>query len=63
MSVQIYIPCVRADFMWIPMQGIKFREFMAVVCTLNWNGSPASAKLNKGKSSFALALVLVSNWE
>ena len=36
---------------------------MSVVCTLNWNGSPASAKLNKGKSSFALAHVLVSKWE
>ena len=35
-------------FMWIPVQGIKFRHFMSVVCTSNWNGSPASAKLKKG---------------
>ena len=41
----------------------QIQEFMSVVCTLNWNGSPASAKLNKGKSSFALAHVLVSKWE
>ena len=49
--------------MWMPMQGIKFRDFMSVVCTSNWNGSPASAKLNKGKNCFALALVPVSKWE
>ena len=45
------------------MQGIKFRDFMSVVCTSNWNSSPTSAKLNRGKNSFALPLVLVSKWE
>ena len=50
--------------MWMPMQGIKFRDFMStVVCTSNRNDSPASAKLNKGKNCFALKLVLVSKWE
>ena len=50
--------------MWMPMQGIKFRDFMSsVVCTSNRNGSPASAKVNKGKNCFALELVLVSKWE
>ena len=45
-------------------QGIKFREFMSsVVCTSNRNGSPASAKLNKGKNCLALKLMLVSKWE
>ena len=48
---------------WMPMQEIKFRDFMSVVCTSNWNSSPASAKLNKGKKCFALALVPVSKWE
>ena len=48
---------------WMPMQGIQFRDFMSAVCTSNWNGSPASAKLNKGKNSSALTLVLVSKWE
>ena len=45
--------------MWIPMHGVKFRDFMSVVCTSNWNG-PASAKLNKGKNCFVLVLVPVS---
>ena len=46
------------------MQGIKFRDFMSsVVCTSNRNGSPAGAKLNKGKNGLALKLVLVSKWE
>ena len=50
--------------MWMPMQGIKFRDFMSsVVCASNRNGSPASVKLNKGKNCFALELVLVSKWE
>jgi len=50
--------------MWMPMQGIKFRDFMSsVVCASNRSGSPASAKLNKGKNCFALELVLVSKWE
>ena len=51
--------------MWMPMQGIKFRDFMSAVCTSNWNGSPASAKLSKGENCFALvlALVPVSKWE
>ena len=49
---------------WMPMQGIKFRDFMSsVVCVSNRNGSPASAKLKKGKNCFALELVLVSKWE
>ena len=47
--------------MWMPMQGIKFRDFMSsVVCASNRYGSPASVKLNKGKNCFALELVLVS---
>ena len=49
--------------MWMPMQGIKFRDFKSVVCTSNWSRSPSSAKLNKGKNCFALALVPVSKWE
>ena len=49
--------------MWMPMQGIKFRDFISVVCTSNSNGSPASAKLNKGKNCFALELVPVSKWK
>ena len=54
--------------MWMPIQGIKFTDFMSsVVCassgSSNRNGSPASPKLNKGKNCFALELVLVSNWE
>ena len=48
--------------MWMPMLGMKFRDFMSVVCTSNWNG-PASAKLNKGKNCFVLALVPVSKGE
>ena len=68
----IYDFCKRANtlyvmklfFMWMPMQGIKFKDFMSsVVCTANRNGSPASTKLNKGKNCFALELVLVSKWE
>ena len=35
----------------------------SVVSTSNRNGSPASAKVNKGKNCFALELVLVSKWE
>ena len=51
----MYIPCVRADFYVDPnVQGIKFRDFVSVVCTSNWNGSPARAKLDKGKNSFEL---------
>ena len=46
--------------MRMPMQGIKFRDFMSVVCTSNWNGSPARSKLNKGKHCFALSLFPVS---
>ena len=49
--------------MWMPMHGIKFRDFMSVVCTSNWNGRQASAKLSKGKHSFSLELVPVSKWE
>ena len=49
---------------WMPMQGIKFTDFMSiVVCASNRNGSPASAKLNKAKNCFTLELVLVSKWE
>ena len=48
--------------MWMPIQGVKFRHFMSVVCTSNWNG-PASAKLNKGKNCFVLALVPVVKWD
>jgi len=49
--------------MRMPMQGIKFRDFMSVECTSNWNGSPARSKLNKGKHCFALSLFPVSKWE
>ena len=50
--------------MWMPMQGIKFTDFMSrVVCASNRNGSPASVKLNKGKNCFALGHVLVPKWE
>ena len=46
--------------MWMPMQGIKFRDFMSLCCLyfILRSGSPASAKLNKckGKNCFALAL-------
>ena len=49
--------------MWMPLQGIKYRDFVSVVCTSNWNGRQASAKLNKGKNCFELALVPVSKWE
>ena len=49
--------------MWMPMHGVKFRDFMSLVCTSNWNGFQASAKLNKGKHSFSLELVPVSKWE
>ena len=45
----IYFYVLEILFMWIPMQGIKFRDLMSVVCTSNWNGSPASAKLKKKK--------------
>ena len=48
--------------MWMPMHGVKFRDFMSLVCTSNWNGCQASAKLNKGKHSFSLELVPVSKW-
>ena len=48
--------------MWMPMHGMKFRDLMSVVCTSNWNG-PASAKLNKGKNCFVLALASVSKGE
>ena len=44
--------------MWMPMQGIKFRDFMSLCCLyfILRSGSPASAKLKKckGKSCFAL---------
>ena len=43
----IYFYVLEILFMWIPMQGIKFRDRMSVVCTSNWNGSPASAKLKR----------------
>ena len=43
----IYFYVLEILFMWIPMQGIKFRDLMSVVCTSNWNGSPASAKLKR----------------
>ena len=36
------------------MQGIKFRDLMSIVCTSNWNGSPASAKLKKKKNRILL---------
>ena len=50
--------------MWMPMQGIKFTDFMSrVVCASNRNVSPASVKLNKGENCFALELVEVSKWE
>ena len=48
--------------MWMPMHGMKFRDLMSVIFTSNWNG-PASAKLNKGKNCFVLALVSVSKGE
>ena len=47
--------------MWMPMQRIKFRDIdMSVVCTSNWNGSPANVKPNKGKNCVAPALGPVS---
>ena len=49
--------------MWMSMQGIKFRDFMSVVCTSNGKGSPASEKLSMSKNSIALAVVPVSKWE
>ena len=50
--------------MWMPMQRIKFRDFMSsVVCASNRNGRTASAKLDKGKNCFELELVLVSKRE
>ena len=66
-SVQIHcmsLYVMELILMWMPMQGIKFRDFMSsVFCDSNRNGSPASAKLNKGKNCFELELVLVSKWE
>ena len=60
----IYFYVLEILFTWIPMQGIKFMDLMSVVCTSNWNGSPASAKLKKKKNSFApVALLPVSMWE
>ena len=46
--------------MWIPMFSIIFRDFTSIVSTSNWNGSPASPKLNKGKNYFALALIIMT---
>ena len=43
--------------MRMPMQKIKFRDFMSFVCTSIWNGNPASAKLNKGKNCFIFILL------
>ena len=42
------------------MQGIKFRDLMSVVCTSNWNGSPASAKLKKKKELFCIRCTFAS---
>ena len=48
--------------MCMSMHRMKFRDFLSIVCTSNWNGA-ASAKLNKGKNCFVLALVPVSKGE
>ena len=43
--------------MWMPMQGIKFRDFMSsVVCASNRNGSPASSSAKQFFPLFSFAL-------
>ena len=56
----IYFYVLEILFTWIPMQGIKFRDLMSVVCTSNWNGSPASAKLKKKKELFCIRCTFAS---